>query len=68
MLTDRKYPNLWKRAPEVSSACHHSHQTWSEQNSMKAEILNVFLNYRDKYDDDVLVYDVCIKPPDHLWF
>ena len=43
-------------------------QTWSEQNNMEAEILNVSLNYHYEYDDDVLVYDVCIKPPDHLWF
>ena len=42
-------------------------QIWSEQNSMtlnaeKTEITNVFLNYRNRYDDDVLVNDVCIKP------
>ena len=35
-------------------------QIWSEQNSMtlnaeKTEITNVFLNYRNRYDDDVLV-------------
>ena len=42
-------------------------QIWSEQNSMtlnaeKTEITNVFLNYRNRYDDDVLVNDVYIKP------
>ena len=44
-------------------------QTWSEQNSIRVEIFNVFLNYRDKYDDDVLVYDVSNKPTDHwqIW-
>ena len=34
----------------------------------KTEILNVFLNYLNRYDDDVLVNDVCIKPTDCVSF
>ena len=58
-------PELDSVVPAITAT-----QTWSEQNSMtlnaeKTEILNVFLNYRNRYDDDdVLVNDVCIKPND----
>ena len=30
--------------------------------------LNVFLSYRNRYDEDVLVNDVCIKPTDCVKF
>ena len=57
-------PELDSVVPAITAT-----QTWSEQNSMtinaeKTEILNVFLSYRNRYDDDVLVNDVCIKPTD----
>ena len=58
-------PELDSVVPAITTT-----QTWSEQNSMtlnteKTEILNVSLNYRNRYDDDdVLVNDVCIKPND----
>ena len=61
-------PELDSVVPAITAT-----QTWSEQNSMtlnaeKTEILNVFLNYRNRYDDDVLVNDVCIKPTDCVKF
>ena len=51
-------PELDSVVPAITAT-----QTWSEQNSMtlsaeKTEILNVFLSYRNRYDDDVLVNDV----------
>ena len=51
----------------------HTGQTWSEQNSMtlnadKTEIFNVFLNYRNRYDDDVHVNEECITPTDCVKF
>ena len=68
----------WELVWTVALAYHqldgcHTGQTWSEQNSMtlnaeKTEILNVFLNYRNRYDDDVHVNDECITPTDCVKF